>query len=190
MKKLAIVFGTLVLGFMITSCGNAAKEAMIADIDVYFDQANENLEAIDNAEDFLDYAAKMSDGSDIEKYLLEKWDKDINISDKDYSYILDHTKEKSTAYFLAEKEKALQLVGPAIARFNVLINNVMYPMYLDNQRIDNQTMEDFLDVFNYLKMFMDYDNIMDVLEEELGEATDKMAEMTPVINQRIAEMYQ
>ena len=184
------MLGALVMGFMIVSCGNSVKDTMIADIDAYFDQALENLAAIDNAEDFLDYAAKMSDGSDIEQYLLKTWDKDIKISDKDYNEVIDYVKERSTEYFLAEKNKCLELVGPAIDRFNTLINNKMYPMYQANQRFDNETMEDFLDVFNYINMFMDYENIMDVLEEELGEATDKMAEMTPAINQRIAEMNQ
>lgn len=183
------MFGALIMGFMIVSCGNSVKDTMIADIDVYFNQALENLAAIDNAEDFFDYAAKMSDGSDIEKYLLEKWDEDIKISDKDYNEVIDYVKERSTEYFLAEKNKCLELVYPAIDRFNAVINN-MYTMYQANQRFDNQTMENFLDVFNYLNMFMDYENIMDVLEEELGDAADKMGEMTPTINQRIAEMNQ
>lgn len=190
MKKLVIVFGALIMGFLVISCGNSSKDVMVADIDAYFEQAHENLAAIDNAEDFLDYAAKMSDGSDIEKYLLEKWDNNMKISDKDYNYIVDYAKEKSTDYFLAEKEKGLQLVEPSIARFNDLIINKMYPMYQDHRRFDNQTMEDFLDDFNYIRMFLDYQAIMDVLEVELKEATDKMAEMTPVINQRIEEMYQ
>ena len=190
MKKLVIVFGALIMGFLVISCGNSSKDVMVADIDAYFEQAHENLAAIDNAEDFLDYAAKMSDGSDIEKFLLEKWDNNMKISDKDYNYIVDYAKEKSTDYFLAEKEKGLQLVEPSIARFNDLIINKMYPMYQDHRRFDNQTMEDFLDDFNYISMFLDYQAIMDVLEVELKEAADKMAEMTPVINQRIEEMYQ
>ena len=189
MKKLTLMFGALVMGFMITSCGNSVNDALIADIDAYFDQATAKLEAIDNAEDFLDYAAKMSDGSDIESYLLERWDKDVKISDKDYNDLLDHVKVKSTDYFMAEKNKCIELMEPAIDRFNAIIDK-MYPMYQAGQRFDNETMEEFMDVFNYLNMFMDYDNAMDVLEESIGESTDKMGEMTEVINQRITEMYQ
>ena len=189
MKKLAIMFGALVMGFIITSCGNSVKDALIADIDAYFDQALENLEAIDNAEDFLDYAEKMSDGHDIENYLLEKWDENLKISDADYDAVIEHVKDKSTDYFLAEKEKALQLLDPAMDRFNAVIDR-MYSMYKNDQRFDNETMDDFLDVFNYINMFMNYDNVMDDLEQRLGDATDKMAEMTPAINQRIAEMNQ
>ena len=182
------------MGFLITSCGNSVKDALIADIDAYFDQATAKLEAIDNAEDFLAYAEKMSDGSDIGTYLTERWDKDltwedIKLSEKDRNDILVLVNEKMTAYSLAEKEKALQLLGPAIGRFNAVINK-MYPMYQANQRFDNETMDEFLDVFNYINMFMGYDNVMDELEERLGDATKKMAEMTLVINQRIAEMNQ
>lgn len=191
MKKFSFVFGALILGFMLVSCSNSSKvkNAMIADVDAYFDQALANLDAINDAEDFLDYAAKMSDGSDIESYLLERWDKDVKISDKDYNDLLDHVKEKSTNYFMAEKNKCIELMGPAIDRFNAIIDK-MYPMYQAGQRFDDETMEEFLDVFNYLNMFMDYDNAMDVLEESIGESTGKMGEMTEVINQRIAEMYQ
>ena len=194
MKKLTLMFGALVMGFMITSCGNSVKDALIADIDAYFDQATAKLEAIDNAEDFLAYAEKMSDGSDIGTYLMERWDKDmtwedIKLSEKDRNDILVLVNEKMTAYSLAEKEKALQLLGPAIDRFNAIID-LMYSMYQNNQRFDNQVMDDFLDVFNYINMFIDYDNVNDELEERLGDATDKMAEMTTGINQRIAEMYQ
>ena len=189
MKKLAIILGALIMGFLVISCGNSSKDVMVADIDAYFEQAHENLAAIDNAEDFLDYAAKMSDGHDIENYLLEKWDENLKISDADYDAVIEHVKDKSTEYFLAEKEKALQLLGPAMDRFNAVIDK-MYPMYQANKRFDNETMDEFLDVFNYISLFLDYDNVIDVLEEELKEATNRMAEMTPAINQRIAEMNQ
>jgi len=189
MKRTAVLLGALIIGFMITSCGNSVKDKMIADIDVYFNQVIENLAAIDNAEDFLDFAAKMSDGSDLENYLTERWDEDTKFSENDSNAILEHVKKKSTEYFLTEKNKCLEFVDPAIDEFNAIIDK-MYPMYQANQRFDTETMEEFLDVFNYLNMFMDYDNILDVLEERLGDATDKMSEMTPVINQRLEEMNQ
>ena len=164
------------MGFMITSCGNSVKDALIADIDAYFDQATAKLEAIDNAEDFLAYAEKMSDGSDIGTYLMERWDKDltwedIKLSEKDRNDILVLVNEKMTSYSLAEKEKALQLLDPAIDRFKAIID-LMYSMYQNNHRFDNQVMDDFLDVFNYINMFIDYDKVNDELEERLGDATN------------------
>lgn len=187
MKKLAFVFGALVMGFMITSCGDSLKDSVIKDVETYFTAAEQDLASIDNAEDFIAYAVSMNDRSDLLDLLQEKYG-DRTITDEDWEAIENFMEERATAYNHAEAEKCAEFLTPAIDRFEAIVNQ-MYPIYQAGGRFDQATIDEFIDSWAGVTAFEECENIYTELTDRLDPVFAKEDEMSDLILEQLDEFY-
>ena len=189
MRKLAFVFGALLLGFMITSCDNSAKikEGMIKDVDFYFEAAEDELAEIDNAEDFVIFAETMNDRSDILDLLQEKYgDKDIN--DKDWEEVENFIYDRATKYNQAEGLKCTEFLTPVIDRYEAIVNK-LYEQFQAGITFADEDLDEFLDAYSALSDFSECENVDPDLVERLNPTFEKEDEMSDLILARLDEMY-
>lgn len=187
MKKLAFVFGALIMGFMLTSCGDSLKESVIKDVDAYFTQAEQDLAMIDNAEDFVTFAEIMNDRSDLLDNLSEKYG-DRTVTDEDWEAIENYIEERATAYNKAEAEACAKFLTPAIDRFEAILNE-MYPQYEAGVPFEEETIDEFLDAYFGVTNFSECENIYPELTDRLEPLFDMEDEMSEVIIARMDELW-
>jgi hypothetical protein len=187
MKKLAFVFGALIMGFMITSCGESVKDGMIKLVDTYFASAEADLAAIDNVADFLAYAEVMNDRSDLIDQLQEQFG-EKEISDADWEVVENYMYDRATTYNKAESAKCSEFLVPAIERFENIINK-MYPQYQEGTPFDEETLDEFLDAYWGVSDFSVCENVDQDLVDRVSPLFDKEDEMSETIIARMDEIW-
>ena len=189
MKKLAFVFGALIMGFMITSCNNSAKikAEMIKDVDDYFTKAEGELAAIDNAEDFVAFAVGMNDRSDLLDQLQEKFgEKDID--DADWEEIENFIYDRATAYNQAEGLKCTEFLTPVVEWYETIVNK-LYEQFQAGIAFQDADLDEFLDAYSALSDFGECENVDPELVDRLNPVFEKEDEMSDMILARLDEMY-
>ena len=189
MRKLAFLFGALILGFMITSCDNSAKikAGMINDVDKYFADAEKKLADIDNATDFVAFAEVMNDRSDLLDLLQEKYgDEDIN--DKDWEEIENFIYDRATAYNQAEGQRCTEFLTPVIEWYETIVNK-LYGQYQAGVTFADEDLDEFLDAYSALSDFEVCENVDPALVERLDPTFEKEDEISDMILARLDEMY-
>ena len=189
MKKLAFVFGALIMGFMITSCNNSAKikAEMIKDVDDYFTKAESELAAIDNAEDFVAFAVGMNDRSDLLDQLQEKFgEKDID--DADWEEIENFIYDRATAYNQAEGLRCTEFLTPVVEWYETIVNK-LYEQFQAGIAFQDADLDEFLDAYSALSDFGECENVDPELVDRLNPVFEKEDEMSDMILARLDEMY-
>lgn len=189
MKKLAFVFGALLMGFMFTSCGNApkAKDGMINDVDAYFTKAEQELAAIDNTEDFIAFAVSMNDRSDILNELDEKYG-DKKITDEDWEVVEKFIYDRATAYNTAEGEKCTEFLAPAIDRYEAIVNK-LYDQYEAGIAFADADLDEYLDAAVVIDDFSECENVDPDLVDRLSPIFDKEDVIFDLIMEGLDRMY-
>ena len=189
MKKLLIVLGALVMGFMITSCDNTAKikTGMMKDVDQYFTDAETMLAEIDNAEDFVKFAVSMNDRSDLLDLLQDKYG-DEEINDEDWKEIEDFIYDRATAYNQAEGLKCTEYLVPIIERYETIVNK-LYGQYQAGVTFADDDLDEFLDAYSAISDFNECENVDPELIERLDPTFEREDEMSDMIIARLDEMY-
>ena len=187
MKKLTFVFGALIMGFMLTSCGDSLKESIIKDVDAYFTQAEQDLAMIDNADDFVTFATVMNDRSDLLDLLQEKYG-EKTITDEDWEAIENFMEERATTYNKAEAERCAEFLTPAIDRFEAILGQ-MYPQYEAGTPFDEETLDEFLDAYFGVTAFSDCENVYPELSDRLDPLFEMEDEMSETIIARMDEIW-
>lgn len=187
MKKLAFAFGALIMGFMLTSCGDNVKESIMKDVDAYFTGAEQVLATIDNAEDFVTFAEAMNDRDDLIEQLQADYG-EKHISDEDWEVIENYMGERATAYNNAEADKCAEFLSPAIDRFEAILNE-MYPQYEAGTPFDEETLDEFLDAYFGVTAFSECENIHTELSDRLDPLFEMEDEMSETIVARMDELW-
>ena len=162
------------MGFVMVSCGDSTKDNMIKDVDAYFSQAEQELNAIDNTEDFLAFVEGMNDRSDLLEILDQKYG-DKTVSDDDQKAIEDFIYSRATAYNQAESVKCSEFLVPAIDRLEVIVNK-MYPLFQAGEAFDEESIDEFLDAFTSVTAFSVCENVNQELSDRLSPIFDKEEE--------------
>lgn len=174
------------MGFMLTSCENV-KDDIIKDIDAYFAQAEQDLNMIDNADDFVAFAEVMNDRSDLLDQLSEKYG-EKTISDEDWEAIENFIEERATAYNTAEADKCAEFLTPAIDRFEAILSQ-MYPQYEAGTPFDEETLDEFLDAYFGVTAFSECENVYPALSDRLDPLFEMEDEMSETIIARMDEIW-
>ena len=188
MKKLTIILAAVVMGFVMTSCGGSAKDAVMNDVDNYFTEAEQKLAAIDNVDDFIAFAVSMNDRSDILDLLDKKYG-DKEFSEEDNEAIQSFIYDRATAYNQAEAAKCAEFLTPALERFEKAVD----ALYYNEADLDEETFaamyEEMDQAEDAVLKFADCENISDELIERFSAAEDKRAEMfdTPEETEEVTE---
>ena len=175
------------MGFMLTSCGDNVKDSINKDIDTYFTEAEQELATIDNAEDFVAFAEKMNDRSDLLDLLSEKYG-EKEISDEDWEAIENFMEKRATDYNEAEAKRTAEFLTPAIDRFEAIVNT-MYPQYQAGTPFDEETLDEFLDAYFGVTAFEECENVYPELSDRLNPLFEKEDEMSENIIARMDEIW-
>ena len=121
MKKLALTFGAIVLGFVLTSCGDNKKETVMQLFNTFFDEEVTFLNQVTSAADFLEYDqasdqrleefyAKMS-----QDFPMDENGEIINLGKEDNEEVKKALMAREDAYVNLYDAKRTELSEPYIA---------------------------------------------------------------------------
>ncbi|MBQ3710641.1 MAG: hypothetical protein II887_08055 [Bacteroidales bacterium] len=121
MKKLALTFGAIVLGFVLTSCGDNKKETVMQLFNTFFDEEVTFLNQVTSAADFLEYDqasdqrleefyAKMS-----QDFPMDENGEIINLGKEDNEEVKKALMAREDAYVNLYDAKRTELYEPYIA---------------------------------------------------------------------------
>jgi len=181
------MFGALIMGFMLTSCGDSLKESVIKDVDAYFATAEQDLAGIDNADDFIAYAVAMNDRTDLLDLLQEKYG-DRTVTDEDWEAIENFIEERATAYNKVEADKCAEFLTPAIDRFEAIVGE-MYPIFQAGGLFKDTQLDEFLDAWTGVTNFEECENIFPELTDRLEPIFAMEDEMSEQIIAQLDELY-
>ncbi len=189
MKKLTLAVFAVVIGFVMTSCGGVSpKETIIKATDEFFAQAEQDLNTIENAEDFMAFFNVLeSDKEDfIQNVFADYVDGEGNIkgiSESDMEEINNYIYDRATAYNKIEGAKAGEFMEPLIADYE----NAVYALCENFGNVDQETFEnmtlDFDKAETALRLFADYDNVPTALQERAQAAQAKLDELLTLLAQ-------
>ena len=177
------------MGFMFTSCGNSpkAKDGMINDVDAYFTKAEQELAAIDNAEDFIAFAVSMNDRTDILNELDEKYG-DKKITDEEWDVVEKFIYDRATAYNTAEGEKCAEFLAPAIDRYETIVNK-LYDQYEAGIAFADEDLDEYLDAAVVIDDFAECENVNPELVDRLSPIFEKEDVIFDLIMEGLDRMY-
>lgn len=186
MKKLTLILAAVVMGFVMTSCGDSTKDAIMKDVDNYFTQAEQKLAAIDNVDDFIAFAVSMNDRSEILNLLDEKYGQK-EISDEDNEAIQNFIYDRATTYNQTEAQKCAEYLTPALERFEKAVD----ALYFCEEELDEETFfamyGEMDDAEDEVLKFADCENIPEDLINRFSAAEDKRAEMFDNTEEEVEE---
>ena len=176
MKKLTIILAAVVMGFVMTSCGGSAKDAVMKDVNDYFTQAEQKLAAIDNVDDFISYAVAMNDRSEFMDVLDKKYG-DKTFTEAEEEEIQNYIYDRATAYNKAEAAKCAEFLTPAMKRFADAVD----ALYYNDDELDEDTFfamyYEMDDAEDEVLKFAECENIPDDLIDIFTDAESKRAAM-------------
>lgn len=185
MKKLTLAIFAVVMGFVMASCGGTSpKETIMKSTDDFFTQAEEELNTIGNAEDFMTFFNVFEeDKQDFIKTVFADYvDAEGNIkgiSDADMEEIQTYMYDRATAYNKVEAAKAAEFLTPLIDNYEQAVN-ALYDAVTSGQSTEG-LIEQYEAAENALTAFADYDNVLPELQERAQAAEAKLGEVIAVM---------
>ena len=171
----------VVMGFVMTSCNNVSpKETIMKSTDDFFTQAEEELNTIDNAEDFMTFFNVFEEDKQefIQTAFADYVDEEGNIkgiSDSDMEEIQSYMYDRASAYNKVEAAKAAEFLTPLIEQYEAAVD-ALYEAVSTGQPTDG-LVEQFEAAENGLALFGDYDNVLPELQERAQAAEAKLDEV-------------
>ncbi len=166
MKRFTLIFGAVIMGFVFASCSGPSKEDILMDVNTFFTQAVDDVNAIDNAADLTSFVSTFPDKkSDFQNMLFEKFemedDKFVGFSEEENAEIMQSIYDKATEYNKAEYAKCGEIIEPYIAKYEEIVST-LYGKFQAGETIDEAMTAD-LD--NALRDILQYS---DIVPEELA----------------------
>ena len=182
MKKLTIIAVAMIGCFLMASCNKSPKEAIMKATDEFFAQAEKDVNAITNAEDFLTFINNLEDKKmDFLSSLLNKYpsDDDANftqLSAEENDALYEYMYERSTAYNQVESAKCGEFLTPIVNRFETAVK-ALYDKYLAGEDVDDNLVDEIEAAYNDLEPFAEYDNVPGELVDRFQSAQSLIEEM-------------
>lgn len=131
MKKFTLIFGAVILGFMLTSCGENKKDGAIKAFNTFFDNETAVLNQIEDAESLLEYYEASDERfTEFYKMLDEKYPIDDNgnfvgLSQEDSDTAMQVYTERNATYEELLLNKGAAFYEPILAEAeDVLFNEI------------------------------------------------------------------
>lgn len=182
MKKLTILAVAMIGCFFLASCNKSPKEAIMTATDALFAQAETDVKAITNAEDFLNFFTNFEQKKeDFLMDLTNKYETDEEgnftaMSAEENEALNNFMYERASAYNKIEAEKCGEVLEPLMARFENAVNNV-WEKYNAEEDIDDAMIEEIENAMGALEPYEVLDNVPTSLAERFEEAYNKLTVM-------------
>ena len=182
MKKITILAVAMIGCFFLASCSKSPKEAIMTATDALFAQAETEVKAITNAEDFLDFFTNFEQKKqDFLQGLFDKYETDEEgnftaLSAEENEALNNYIYERASAYNKIEAEKCGEVLEPLVARFENAVDNVWEKFNADED-IDDDMIEEIENAMGALEPYDVLDNVPTSLSERFQETYEKLTEM-------------
>ena len=183
MKKLTLAVFAVVIGFVMTSCGNdSPKEAIMAATDKFFTQAEEELNTIDNGEDFMTFFNVFENEKEdfVEKIFADYVDEEGNIkgiSESDMEEIKSFMYDRASAYNKVESAKVAEILDPFVTNYENAINALCDAAGKVDEEAYEKLASEIESAENDLALFDDYDNVPMEIQQRVQAAEAKIQEL-------------
>ena len=188
MKKLALAFGALIMGFMITSCtGGFQKAEFMKDVDNYYTSLQQELAEITDVDEFLAFVEALNEDTELTDLLNEKYG-DQEVSDEVWEEVEKFWDEKEEAYNTAEAKRCTEFITPLVDEFEVIVNQ-MYEKFQAGIPFTDDEANEFIATYFAIGNFNVCNNFEDAVNDRLNGLFDKEDEMSDLIDAKLDEMY-
>ncbi len=172
MKKLSLVLGALVLGFLLTSCGTSTKDKIYKDTDEFFTQKEAEIQTIDNMDDLLAFVSAMNENPELD--LVDKYTDEegniIGLTEQDSDELIDMMMERRDAYKVIEEAKCIELTEPLVEDYENIIASLYEDYEADLPEAEEQKMAEWENLYGMIDHY--YDIIPDTLYKRFLDADD------------------
>jgi len=184
MKKITLAIAAVVIGFVMASCGNSVspKETILKATEDFFTQAKTNLQAIDNAEDFLAFVNNFAQEKDafIQNVFADYMDEEGNLkgfTEEELTDLQTQLGDMATAFNKEEALKAAEFITPLVENYENAVNALYDAIGNVDEETFHQLVENFEDAEAALSVFAAYDNVLPELQERAQAAEMKLNEV-------------
>ena len=167
MKKLTLILGAVVLGFVLSSCTKNPSENILKQVNDFFTQAETKINAIDNAADLVNFVHSFADEKEqFGQKLDETFGKDENgiykgMTAEGMEQLMNSISERATEYNKIEYAKCGEIMKPYIEKFDGIVKALVA------QREAGEEFQD--ETVDQLKSaYEDITNYADIVPEELA----------------------
>lgn len=189
MKKMAFVFGALIMGFMMVSCGESTDQKTKKAADEFFTQAEKEVQAIDNAEDFFAFLEDLEARKDqLAETLFSSYETDNEGNFLMPKEVNDYVFNRATAYNNVEAAKAAEFITPALDDLESTVNQ-LYDQYQATGDLELESVAAFDQAYGAMLPYFDYDNILPELSDRYAVVVEKIEEMNDLLMKKLDIIY-
>lgn len=186
MKKITLFIGIVLCFFALTSCDNSASkmEGIMAEVENYFAQAEQQLEPIDNAEDFLAFYDEFSDGQNAfleslnAKFPTDENGKFKGLTQEQTDEVNSKIYERASAFNKKTAAKCSEYLTPLIDKLEVAANNAKEE-FDTTGNISETTRLEVGNAIEDVLVFADFDNVPKVLQNRYAQITSILESIAP-----------
>lgn len=126
MKKFTLIIAAVVMGFAFTACSGPSKDAILNEVSTFFNQAKTDIQAIDNADDLINFVTTFGDKkNEFLTSLSEKFemkdDQFVGFSEEENAEIMNKISEIATEYNQVEYAKCGEIMTPYIEKYDGIV---------------------------------------------------------------------
>ena len=191
MKKITLAIAVVIMGFVMTSCGNKVSptETILKATQEFFDQAKAKLMAIDNAEDFLAFFDNFNtEREEFSQNLFADYvDDEGNIkgfTEEEFNDLQTKLSDIATEYNKEEATKAAEFLTPCIETYENAVNALCEAAGNEDMEAFHNLTDKFEAAEAGLRPWAEYDNVLPELQQRAQAAEAKLNELlsalTPV----------
>ena len=187
MKKLTLIIATVVLGFVMAACSTPSpREAIMQQTEDLFAQAELEVQAITNAEDFVNFFFEFDERRDdfvnelFEKYPTDDEGNFKGMTEAENEELNNYIYERATAYNVIEAKKCGEFLEPYLEQFEN-VTNTLYGVFQNTGLFTEDMHQQLYDAYERVALFQGIDNIPEELVDRYQAAMEKANEMIDTV---------
>ena len=190
MKKITLAIAVVIMGFVMTSCGNKVSptETILKATQEFFDQAKAKLMAIDNAEDFLAFFDNFNtEREEFSQNLFADYvDDEGNIkgfTEEEFENLQTKLSDIASEYNKEEAAKGAEFLAPLIEKYESVVDALYEAASDGDMETFHKLTEDFEAAEEGLKPWASFDNVIPELQQRGQAAEAKMNEILSALSE-------
>lgn len=172
MKKVSLFLGAVLLGFMVSSCGEPTHEKIYKEVDAMFTQKEAEIKAIDNADDLLAFVVAMNETPELE--VLSKYanadDELVGLTAEEADQLFDRMLDRRGIYEAVQEEKCTELMEPLVAEYEKVVADLYEDYENDVPEPDTAMIDKWSELYDQIYKYAEI--IPEALADRFLEADD------------------
>lgn len=168
MKKITLILAAVALVFGLSRCTSSPKEAILAEVNEFFAQAESKIAAIDNAADLMEFVKNFAtEKENFGQMLDEKYKADENglykgMNAEGMETLMNAINERASSYNAVEYAKCGEIMTPYIDRVEAAVSNLQN-MFDNGEEVSDEAIDEYINAAEELETYSD------IVPEEIAE---------------------